>query len=344
MDYALAALVIGIIGLSLRSSIMNDAYLPTAVVLAGLWLYMLLRSIVISWRVKRRTTKVRRGGLVPSMVSLFTASSIKTVGNNSGNPEQTFYIESDKDWSLYEFELTFMRRSKYGKYAGRQLYYTVLEVKINRPLPNIVFDSMRAKGRQFKYAYLQSQRLSLEGGFDDVFVTYAPDNYKIDTLSFVTPEVMAALLEARDFDIEIVGDRVFLYGPVLFDSTEAEQMKSLGQRLAVELNDNIDTYSDSYVAGMNKYTTTNAFARKLQKSPFKSLVAVGICLVIIAGLTVLSVINHENYLFREVSLYLVIFGALSGYSAFKINRDNRRLRQNFVADQNAQAYAQSRQY
>ncbi len=119
-------------------------------------------------------------------------------------------LEEDNNSRLYYAIFNFYTQTKYGDYLSKQIYYTVFETQLIRQLPHILLDSKSAKKRQFKYIYLKSQKISVQGHFDDYFDTYAPQTYHIDSLSFITPEVMELLIDAKDCDIEIVNDRLIL--------------------------------------------------------------------------------------------------------------------------------------
>jgi Flp pilus assembly protein TadB len=55
---------------------------------------------------------------------------------------------------------------------------------------------------------------------------------------------MLALQEAVDYDIEIVGNRVFLYGPLYDPAQQIPDMAAKLQKIKKELLDNILTYRD----------------------------------------------------------------------------------------------------
>lgn len=244
------------------------------------------------------------------------------------------------NWQIFEVVVDIYRETKYGDYVSRQLYYSVFEGRLSRSVPNVLFDSKHAKGRQFKYMYLQSQRLSLEGGLDDIFTVYAPDFYKIDTLSFVSPEVLLHIQAAKNFDIEIVGDRVFLYGPLLLNTVDVAQLQTLGQQLTAAINDNIDTYADSYLSGANRRTTTTAFARQLLQSPLKPLLYATTSLLVVLGFVGMALRTGDDYYaFNELTYIAFILFAIYLWKTIGIVRDNKRLRKNFEFDRKVHAWA-----
>jgi hypothetical protein len=158
-------------------------------------------------------------------------------------------------------------------------YYTIFQARLVRQLPHVVFDSKQANGSQFKTVYAQTQRLSLEGNFDTYFDTYVPETYNIDTLSFITPEVMEELLAARGYDIELVDNKLFCFGPLTALEDLAE-FRQIGLRLQAGLNDNVKTYKDDRLAGQARNAETTVFARSLLKNPLFELIPIAMLVAI----------------------------------------------------------------
>jgi hypothetical protein len=87
-------------------------------------------------------------------------------------------------------------------------------VKLDAPLPNIVLDAKgnNSFGSNLPASFQKSQRLSLEGNFDDYFTLYCPAGYEQDALYLFTPDIMARFIDnAAELDVEIVDDWLFLY-------------------------------------------------------------------------------------------------------------------------------------
>jgi hypothetical protein len=221
----------------------------------------------------------------------------------------------------------FYQKTKFGDYLAKQAYYTVLEIPLQRKLPHILFDSKTAKKRQFRNIYLQAQRVSIQGTFDDVFDTYVPQTYNIDTLSFITPEVMETLVEAREYDIEIIDDRVLLYGPLL-GKEDTEAFAAKGREIARQLNDNIDTYHDDRLKGEERKTNVTLFARSLLRSPRKYLIAACLTALVIFGgcLTAMAARpeNRDDILFNQISVFIFFFFIVNAWRAVKIIRTNKK--------------------
>jgi hypothetical protein len=86
-------------------------------------------------------------------------------------------------------------------------------VRLSTPLPHILLRSRAGRAGKFALAALpdSTQRLSLEGDFDDHFTLYCPEEYGRDALYLFTPDVMARLIDGvRGFDVEIIDDWLLL--------------------------------------------------------------------------------------------------------------------------------------
>ena len=137
-------------------------------------------------------------------------------------------------WQTYDMVSDIYRRSGDTRlYKSRQAFYTVFEAKLQRTIPHLVFDSKTAKGRQFRRIYLNTQHLTLDGDFNDYFDAYSPQGYEVDTLSFITPEVIVAMLDMHDCDIEFIEDGLLCYGPLLDEVSLEELQKNVSTFMPV---------------------------------------------------------------------------------------------------------------
>ncbi len=247
-----------------------SAFLPSTINLPS-YTYPLI-CIVVGWVLLRSTfrTLLARKYLKQYPESLFIVPSTEIVNSSAeaelGGVDHLKPVASYGDANIYLATFDFFQTTKYGKYLAKQAYYTVLAVQLIRQLPHVLFDSKTAKTSQFKKLYLNTQKINVQGIFDDVFDTYVPQNYAIDSLSFISPEVMEVLLDASVYDIEIIDNKVLLYAPLL-DKDEFDDLLSKGKKIAKQLNDNIDTYRDDRLNGNESKTSTTLFARSLLKSP-----------------------------------------------------------------------------
>lgn len=244
-------------------------------------------------------------------------------------------IAAYKNARLFLATFDFYKGARQSKFLEKHDYYLVLEVQLKRYLPHILFDSKLAKKRQFKSMYLQTQRISVQGPFDDVFDTYVPQTYHIDTLSFITPEVMEALLAARAYDIEIINDKLLLYAPLL-DKKEMKVFATKGRALAAHINDNIDTYRDDRLTGAERKTIVTPFARTLLKSPLIYLLLTGLFATLTALIITCALVYIDegglSILTFDYSLYVYALLIGNGVIALKIIRENKRIIKKYQED------------
>ena len=97
-------------------------------------------------------------------------------------------------------------------------------IHLDTPLPNIVLDARGNNsvfGSNLPTRFDRSQKLSLEGNFDEYFSLYCPQGYEVDALYLFTPDIMARFVDhASILDIEIVDDWMFLYSPLAFSTLD----------------------------------------------------------------------------------------------------------------------------
>lgn len=67
-----------------------------------------------------------------------------------------------------------------------------------------------------------SQRLKLEGDFDEHFALYCPKGYESDALYLFTPDLMALLIDqARGLSVQLLDDALVFYSPTPIDYQDA---------------------------------------------------------------------------------------------------------------------------
>lgn len=200
------------------------------------------------------------------------------------------YIDA-KQWQYCDFSYNYYRKMKHGEYCAGTVYYGVMFAKLPRKLPNVFFDSKKARGRQFRFTFKRNQRHSLEGNFDEYFATYFPDDYTIDSMSFISPDVMHALIDAAEYDIEIVGDIVCLYGPIY---TNENDLLLMSQKLVViksQLMENILTYRDErLLLGVGRQTVAIQ-GMALNKSQFLKRLSFALVVLYVILRIVLSFVS-----------------------------------------------------
>jgi hypothetical protein len=196
-------------------------------------------------------------------ISVFSHMSLLQLGERDA--EFTNCIEAG-DWRYGEFSYAVYRSTRNGEQKEETVYYGVMAAELPRVLPNVFFDSKKARGRQFRFHFAGSQVHSLEGDFDEHFVTYFPEDYTIDSMSFITPEVMWAMREAADYDIEISGNQLFLYAPIYHDENRLHDMAGRLLEIKKKLLNNIVTYRDERLPLAEGRKAVAAQGIKLQRS------------------------------------------------------------------------------
>lgn len=320
LNYLIIILIIQIAGFFTE----NFEGLQYAKLLAyGVVAYFLIRTIVRSFLVNR-FLKQNADSVLSLPSSDVFKGSINLELNEIDKLKPVASYGSDK---IFIATFDFHRSTKYGVYLAKQAYYTVFEAQLVRRLPHLLFDSKVSKNRQFKSLYLRVQKLSVQGTFDDVFDTYSPQHYHIDILSFVTPEVMEALIGAKQYDIEIINDKLLMYAPLL--SIENQQDLALkGRSIADHLNDNIDTYHDNRLSGKERRVEITPFARTLLMTPRKHVITAWIAAVLIIAIVFWALTaapeNRSTILFNHFSLVVYSFFIGSSWQAGKMIMHNKK--------------------
>lgn len=208
--------------------------------------------------------------------------------HNARNSKVWNVMKGD-DWVYCDFSYDIYRRTRRGEYRAGTIYYGVMSSTLPRSLPHVFFDSKTARRRQFRFHFARSQRHVLEGGFDKYFDTYFPPGYTIDSMSFISPDVMWQLKEAADYDIEIIGNQLLLYGPLYAPEQQLPDMSAKIKRIKKELLDNILTYRDERLPGEQGRQQVAALGAKLKGSRFWKIVSVVTVVLYIIGRILLDI-------------------------------------------------------
>jgi len=196
------------------------------------------------------------------------------LGIGDRDKELIDYVQTP-EWNYINLSYGIYKQTKYGDYKASVIYYTVMSAQLPRVLPNVFFDSKKARGRQFKTVFKGSQKHSLEGDFDEYFTTYFGEDYKIDSLSFITPEVMVALQEASDYDVEIINNQVMLYGPMFAAELQIPDMSNKLMAVKNKLMNNIVTYRDErlpFVTGRQTVTAEGLVLKRKKNIAWISII------------------------------------------------------------------------
>jgi hypothetical protein len=145
----------------------------------------------------------------------------------------------------------------YTKGSGRsQKSYDMgyVRFKLTRRLPHLVLDAKSNNFLNFTNlsdTFKGTQKVSLEGDFNNYYTLYAPLHYNLDVRYIFTPDVMAALIDhGGDLDLEIVDDEVYIYQSEHFDLESPDTYESLLHIVEVfgaELRDQSANYADDRV-------------------------------------------------------------------------------------------------
>ena len=241
-------------------------------------------------------------------------------------------IDSD-GWRLYDIAFDSYRRTKYGHYKSRESFYTVFEIGLQRSVPHLVFDSKAAKRRQFSRLYLKAQRLQLGPLFDQQFDSYAPQHYQIDALSFITPEVMEAMLAMPDRDFEFLGDRLICYAP-LIETNELDRFCAFSLELHRQVNDNLTSYRDDRLDRARGKQEVADFGQQLLKNPYRHLVWLIVSGLLLVGLIVVAIVEADiEFILNQGTVFAAVIFVSLLVELIQTKRKNHRLEATFLAGQ-----------
>ncbi len=223
---------------------------------------------------------------------------------------------ASQDWGFTDFQFShFITDKRRRRHKVRTYYYAVASFQLPRSLPNVFFDSKHTGSREFKKLFKASQKHSLEGNFDQHFTTYFHEEYRIDNMSFITPDVMEALLFGKNYDIEIYQDKLFLYNELEDMPWQLNDIEHKGKLIREKLLNNILTYRDERIHFDCGRKMVSLKGIKLRRSVAWAYAALGISVgAILLGCWGLF---FENGRFIEVSLYVIAFGFSMGFIKYK---------------------------
>ena len=128
-----------------------------------------------------------------------------------------------------------------------------VRIQLERQMPHILLDALRNNMRSGETSLpveiRSSQKMRLEGNFNDFFTLYVPQGYERDALHVFTPDLMAVFIEILALnDAEIVDDQLFIYfsQPFNFETSD-----DLSEVLKV-----LDAIGDRAVRGTQRYVDT----------------------------------------------------------------------------------------
>lgn len=170
-----------------------------------------------------------------------------------------------KNWSLRTFSYAIYNR--YNK--QKTILYSVMTIPLDRNMPHMLFDSKKSNGRQYRALYDHTQRQKLEANFEKHFTTYFPRHYSIDGRSIIGPEVMEALIQADEYDIEIAGSSLYLSSP-LVRPDKLEDIINKGTDIYRSIEHEVNVYKDSFLTSHMEREAITSLGATLRRNPYRS--------------------------------------------------------------------------
>lgn len=272
-------------------------------------------SFSINKKLEKRATRLCSTALSKNMTtdSFVLSPSLKHIAENKVNALQTNHYTSE-DWGYCDYQFSQYRQSKYGNHKVKTFYYAVSAFKLPRKLPNVFFDSKKTGSREFRLIFKNSQKHSLEGNFDNYFTTYFHESYSIDSLSFITPEVMQSMMLAGEYDIEIHEDYLYLYNEIEDMPKQLIDMEQKGKAVRQKLLNNILSYRDERINYADGRKTVSLLGSTLRRSRtrYYGYLLIGLILAI-PGLFISFTTSEQT----SAGFYILATGIGIGFRGFK---------------------------
>lgn len=154
---------------------------------------------------------------------------------------------------------------------SRTYDWGVMRCKLPRKLPNVILDAKSNNsffGSNLPNLYSGGQDLELEGDFNKYFRVLVPQGYGRDALYFLTPELMAHLVDyGKDYEFEIVDDYLYIYSKNSFTFNK-ETLPNIFQTIdyfAYQFSDNVKRYADERVPGAKISNVVSIQGARLKK-------------------------------------------------------------------------------
>lgn len=201
----------------------------------------------------------------------------------------------DKLSGAYKNKLFWLGNYSYatGFMKSREVYHTgVMSVKMPKHLPNVLIDTKKQVfGNLWGASYRGNQQFELEGDFNKYFTVYAPANYERDALYFLTPELMAKLIDiGQDYSLETIDDELKFYKKgkkFIFTESEIRNIFKIIDLLGGEFKDNAHQYQDERSAAYNIVGETG---KKLKRFAIPKIASILIStLFILLGIVIASI-------------------------------------------------------
>ncbi|HZM63943.1 MAG TPA: hypothetical protein VFB59_02310 [Candidatus Saccharimonadales bacterium] len=283
-------LVLFLISLLITSSF--ETFLVYSLLFAGLPILALVLVIIVLFKNVARTIRVRRLAQANGFSFSFTSSTASRPGLVFGigsDPRYTTVVGGTHNGLPFEFG-NFQCTVGSGR-NRRQRGFGIIEVHLTRKLPHILLDGRKNNAWGFgNLAYFKDdQQLTLEGNFNEYFELYVPNGYERDALYFITPELMALLIDfGANFDIEIIDDRLYIYKQHLFELQKQQTIEDIFRLIDVlgaEVQENTKRYADANVGDRSANAVAGPGQRLKKPAVWLAIVAFVFLMILIYALT-----------------------------------------------------------
>ncbi len=141
-----------------------------------------------------------------------------------------------------------------GSGKNRQTHsWSYARMSLERHVPNMMIDAKSNNlFRRFSNLPAGSKSAQIEkinAEFDNLYTLYVPENYEQDAYYLLTPDVLAALVDAKGYyDIEVVDNIIYFYSKSRIDFSKKEnwdRLLSVVAPVAKELREQADYYADA---------------------------------------------------------------------------------------------------
>ncbi len=169
--------------------------------------------------------------------------------------------------------------------SSQEHTWGILRAKLSKHVPNVILDATETNivGSNLPKSYGSGQVLELEGDFNKYFHVLVPDGYGRDTLYFLTPELMAVLVDyGKEYEIELIDDYLYMYkeGGFKFDKANMSRLFQTIDYFAYQFEDNVKRYTDTRVPVSKLANTVAPEGSRLQLQKTRLLLPIVIAVVI----------------------------------------------------------------
>lgn len=211
-----------------------------------------------------------------------------------------------------------------GSGKNKRVYRrTIMVVDCPDTLSHFILNSKLNTNQSESWAFSLfdgSQKLSLEGNFSEFYDTYSPTGDERQLLTFLSPDVIEFILsKCSEYDIEILGGKMFLYGYPHFTAQKRGDMIDLCDSLVAKLQIRkddvrrvVDVASGSFQS-VARATENDGTRAKLSTSKLKSALLVFVFLLAVSAQLFKTKLSNSAWLVITVVFFafiivLVAFG------------------------------------